>query len=162
MGRKDREFGSLEIDKIPLSGRLDMQTATCRILVVDDFEPWRQLVCSVLQEQPDLQVVGEARDGLEAIQKATELKADLVLLDINIPKMNGLEAARLIHEAVPSAKILFVSQISDTAVIAAALNAGGFGYILKIDAGTELLAAIKAILRGENFESRASERLKRP
>jgi len=127
---------------------------------VDDFEPWRRIVCSLLQEQPYLHVVGEAKDGVEAIQKATELKPDLVLLEVDLPKTNGLKAARHIREAAHETKILFLSQIRDTDVIGSALHDGASGYILKIDAGTELLAAIKAILRGENFVSRASERLK--
>jgi len=128
--------------------------STYRILVVDDLEPWRRLISSKVEEHPDLQVVGEAKDGLEAIQKATELKPDLVLLDVDLPKVNGLEVARLIAGAVRNTKILFLSQIIDTDVISAALSDGAWGYILKIDAEAELLAAIAAIIKGERFVSR--------
>jgi len=116
--------------------------------VVDDYEPWRRLVCSLLQKESDLKVVGEARDGLEAVQKAIDLRADLVLMDIDLSKMNGLEAARRIGDAAQGARILFVSQINDTDVIEAALDNGASGYILKMDAEAELLPAIKAIVRG--------------
>ena len=139
-----------------------MQTLRSRVLIVDDFDLWRQFVCSMLHEQPDLEVVGEAKDGLEAIQKATELNPDLVLLEIDLPRMNGLEAARHISEAAHNARMLFVSQIGDRDVIAAALNDGAYGYILKINAGTELLAALKAVLRGEHFVGSANAGLKRP
>ena len=128
-----------------------MQTLRSRILLVDDFEPWRQFVCSMLHDQPDLEVLGEAKDGLEAVQKATELKPDLVLLEIDLPRMNGLEAARHITKAAHNARILFVSQIRDRDVIAAALNDGAHGYILKVNAVAELLPAIKAVLQGEHF-----------
>lgn len=127
---------------------------TYRILVVDDLESWRRLISSKVEEHPDLQVVGEAKDGLEAIQKATELKPDLVLLDVDLPKVNGLEVARLIAGAVRNTKILFLSQIIDTDVISAALSDGAWGYILKIDAEAELFAAISAIIKGERFVSR--------
>ena len=130
--------------------------------MVDDFEPWRQLVCFMLEEQPDLQVVGEAKDGLEAIQKAIELKPDLVLLEIDLAGVTGLEVARRIAEAARNVKILFVSQINDADVIAAALSDGAYGYILKIDAGTELMPAISATVRGENFVNRQANGLKRP
>lgn len=126
---------------------------TYRILVVDDLESWRRLISSKVEEHPDLQVVGEAKDGLEAIQKATELKPDLVLLDVDLPKVNGLEVARLIAGAVRNTKILFLSQIIDTDVISAALSDGAWGYILKIDAEAELFAAISAIIKGERFVS---------
>lgn len=127
---------------------------TYRILVVDDLESWRRLISSKVEEHPDLQVVGEAKDGLEAIQKATELKPDLVLLDVDLPKVNGLEVARLIAGAVRNTKILFLSQIIDTDVISAALSDGAWGYILKIDAEAELFAAISAIIKGERFVSK--------
>jgi DNA-binding NarL/FixJ family response regulator len=83
----------------------------------------------MLQDQPGLDVLGEAKDGLEAIQKATELKPDLVLLEIDLPKMNGLEVARRITQVAHNARILFVSQTRDRDVIAAALNDGAYGYV---------------------------------
>ena len=122
--------------------------------MVDDFEPWRDFVRSVLKTQPGLQVVGEASDGLEAVQKSQELQPDLILLDIGLPTMNGIESARRIQQLVPGAKILFASENSDVDVMRVALSDGGRGYILKSDASGELLPAIWAVLRGDLFISR--------
>ena len=130
-----------------------MATSSIRVLVVDDFEPFRRVVCSALEQMPDLQVIGQASDGLEAVQKAQELKPDLILLDIGLPTVNGIEAAHQISRLLPGATILFVSQNNDADVVAAALGNGAQGYVLKADAGSELLPAIKAILRGERFVS---------
>ena len=88
-----------------------------RALVVDDFEPFRRFVCSRLESRPDLQVIGEASDGLEALEKAQALKPDLILLDIGLPSLNGIEAAHRISRLSPTATILFVSQISDADVV---------------------------------------------
>jgi len=135
-----------------------METSLFRILVADNFEPWRRFVSSALQKQAGLQVVGEANDGLEAIQKACELKADLIVLDILFPNLNGLEVAKRISEVLPKAKILLATQNSDPNVAKAALSNGAHGYLLKADAGSELLRAIEAILRGEQFLSRSVKR----
>ena len=78
-----------------------MATSTIRVLVVDDYEPWRRFVCSTLQKRPELQVVGEVSDGLEAVQQAEQLQPDLIVLDIGLPTMNGIEAARRIREVSP-------------------------------------------------------------
>jgi DNA-binding NarL/FixJ family response regulator len=122
--------------------------------VVDDFEPWRDFVRSALEKQPEIQVVGEASDGLKAVQKSQELQPDLILLDIGLPTINGIESARRIKQVVPGAKILFASENSDVDVIRVALSNGARGYILKADASRELLPAIKAVLRGDRFVSR--------
>jgi len=124
-----------------------------RILVVDDFQPWRQHICSVLQTRPDLRVVAEVGDGLEAVQKAKELRPDLVLLDIGLPSLNGLEAAKGIRQVAPDARIIFVSQSSDGAIVRAALSTGAQGYILKSDAERELLTAVAGVLDGDEFIS---------
>jgi DNA-binding NarL/FixJ family response regulator len=124
-----------------------------RILVVDDYEPWRRSVCSMLKALPDLQVIGEASDGLEAIQKAQTLIPDLVLLDIGLPHLNGLEARNKLRQLVPSAKVLFLSQDSDADVVREALSDGVKGYVLKMDAERELLSGIEATLAGERFVS---------
>ena len=123
------------------------------VLLVDNFEPWRRLVCSRLEANEQLRVVGEAADGLEAVQKAHKLKPDLVLLDISLPNLNGFETARRITQLVPEAKILFVTQTNDADVVKAALSNGARGYLLKADAGSELLPAIETVLRGEKFVS---------
>jgi DNA-binding NarL/FixJ family response regulator len=128
-----------------------MATSSIRALVVDDFEPFRRFVCSTLEQIPDLQVIGEALDGLEAVQKAQELNPDLILLDIGLPKLNGIDAARRIRELSPQSKILFVSQESSVDMVQGAFSAGASGYVVKADAGNELLTAVKAVLRGERF-----------
>lgn len=127
---------------------------SARILLVDDFEPWRRSVRSSLEPHKQFEIVGEAADGLEAVQKAQELKPDLVLLDIGLPNLNGIEAASRIAELVPEAKILFVTQNYDADVLRAALSNGARGCILKMDAVHELLPAVEAVLRGKKFVSR--------
>jgi DNA-binding NarL/FixJ family response regulator len=131
-----------------------LATSSIRILVVDDFEPWRQQVCGILQTRPELHVVAEAADGLEAVRKAQELKADLILLDIGLPNLNGLEAANQICQVAPDAKIIFLTQNSDRDVVQAALTTGARGYVQKQNATTELLPAVEAVLRGQGFVSR--------
>lgn len=128
-----------------------MAILSVRVLVVDDFEPFRRSVASLFQRQPELEIIGEAADGLEAVQKAATLQPDLVLLDIGLPKLNGIQAAGRIHELSPKSKILFVSQESSPELVKAALAAGASGYVVKTDAGSELLSAVNAVVRGEVF-----------
>jgi DNA-binding NarL/FixJ family response regulator len=123
------------------------------ILIVDDYEEWRRQVGLLLQMRPELQVVGEAADGSEAVQRVEELKPDLVLLDIGLPKLNGIEVARRIRQLSPNSKIIFVSQDNSLDALQAALSTGAHGYVYKADAGRDLLAAIEAVLRGERFVS---------
>ena len=136
--------------------RLDgdyLATLAARILVVDDFEPWRRQVCSMLQTRPELRVVAEVGDGLEAVQKAKELKPRLVLLDIGLPNLNGLESANRIRQVAPDTAIIFLTQNRDKDVVPAALGTGARGYVLKTDAGRELLTAVAGILCGDDFVS---------
>jgi DNA-binding NarL/FixJ family response regulator len=121
--------------------------------VVDDHETFRQFVRSKLGERTEIQVVGVAADGLEAINKAKELRPDLILLDIGLPCLNGIEAARQIRKIVPESKILFLSQESDPDLVQEALSVGAAGYVLKARAGRELLAAVAAINQGKRFVS---------
>jgi DNA-binding NarL/FixJ family response regulator len=107
----------------------------------------------MLKRRPELRLVGEVADGLEAVQKASELKPDLILLDISLPKLNGIEAAKQIRQVVPGAKILFLTLNSDPDVVAAALDTGAKGYLLKGDAGSELLPAIEAVLQDKQYVS---------
>jgi DNA-binding NarL/FixJ family response regulator len=122
-----------------------------RILVVDDFATWREQVRAVLQSRLDLKVVAEAQDGLEAVRKAEELKPDIILLDIGMPTLNGMEAAERISNIVPDAKILFVTQENDPEVAATALSNGAKGLVLKINAHRELLPAVQTVLEGRCF-----------
>ena len=122
-----------------------------RVLVVDDFENWRRQVRSLLQARPAWQVVAEASDGSEAVQKAEDLKPDLILLDIGLPKLNGIEAAQRIRQRSPSSKIIFLSQNSNLDFVRAAVGTGAFGYVRKTDAGRELLPAVVAVLGACNF-----------
>lgn len=127
--------------------------SSVRVLVVDDFEPFRRFVCSTLAQSPGLQVVGEGSDGLEAVQKTEELKPDLVILDIGLPRLNGIEAARQIHKLTPESRIIFLSQESSPDVVQVALNLGAWGYVVKTRAGSDLLAAVDTILGGKRFVS---------
>lgn len=124
-----------------------------RILVVDDFQPFREFVSAALGEKLEYRIVGEASDGLEAVNKAKGLSPDLVLLDIGLPGIDGLEAAKRIHAAVPGTKILFVSMNSNAVLVRVALSNGAKGYVLKTDAGRELVTAIEAVLQGRRFVS---------
>jgi len=118
------------------------------ILLVDDCEPWRQQVRSIFLTRSELRVESEAADGLEAVQKAQELQPDLILLDIGLPNLNGLEAARRIRQVAPKAGILFLTQQNDEDIKRAALSTGAQGYILKTDACTQLLPAVAGVLGG--------------
>ena len=124
-----------------------------RVLVVDDYEPWRRHVCSMLKTRPELKVVGEASDGLEAVRIAEELKPDLILLDIGLPHLNGIDVSHQLCQTVPGAKILFLTQNNDAGLVQAVLSNGVQGYVLKAGAGSDLLPAIKAVLQGEKFVS---------
>jgi DNA-binding NarL/FixJ family response regulator len=121
---------------------------------VDDYDPFRRFICSTLRKRPELQIVGEVSDGLEAVQKAEELQPDLIVLDIGLPSLNGIEAARRIRKLSPKSKILFVSQESAADVVQEALALGVLGYVVKAHAGSELLAAVEAVLEGRQFVSR--------
>jgi two-component system response regulator NreC len=107
-----------------------------------------------LASQEHLRVVGEASDGLEAVREACELKPDIILLDVGLPNLNGLEAASRIAHSTPDSKIVFLTTLKDRDIVERALSNGAKGYVLKEDARTELLAAIAAVLQGQHFVSR--------
>jgi DNA-binding NarL/FixJ family response regulator len=131
--------------------------AAIRILIVDDFKGWRLQVRLLFQARPEWQVIAEASDGSEAVQMAEELKPDLILLDIGLPKLNGIEAARRIRRFSPSSKIVFVSMNNGLDIVRAALSTGALGYVLKTDARVELLPAVDAVLRGNQYVSSSLE-----
>ena len=132
---------------------ISMPIALVRILLVDDFEPWRHSVRSMLKRHPHLRLVGEVADGVEAVQEASKLHPDLILLDIGLPGLNGIEAAKQILQVVSGTKILFLTLNDDPDLVRAALDTGAKGYVLKRDAGSELGPAIEAVLQGKQFIS---------
>jgi two-component system response regulator NreC len=132
----------------------DRQPATVRILLVDDFDPCRTLVSLILQDQPGYHIVGEAADGAEAVQTAEELNPDLVVLDMSLPGLDGIEVARQIRSCSPGSTILFLTGNHDLEIARQALYAGARGYVHKFDVVAELAAAAKAVLSGQRFASR--------
>ena len=130
-----------------------MAASSTRVLVVDDFEPYRRFLCSRLQKRPELQVIGEVSDGLEAVQRAQELHPDLILLDISLPVLSGIEAARRILEISPPSKILFVTENRSTEMARNVLSMGACGYLVKSDSASELLPAVEAVLQGKLYVS---------
>jgi DNA-binding NarL/FixJ family response regulator len=143
------------LEESGLNGEVEhLEASTVRVLVVDDHEPFRRFVCATLGQRPDLDVIGEASDGLEAVHKAEELKPDLIVLDIGLPTLNGMEVARRIRKLCPECKILFMSQGSSLDVAQAAFSLGAMGYVVKAHAGSELLAAVESVCQGRRFVSK--------
>ena len=124
-----------------------------RVFIVDDYTPWRCFVSSRLQKLPGYQVIGEASDGLEGVRKTEELQPDLILLDVALPSLTGIEVARRIRQVSPASRILFVSQNHSLEWATEALNTGAGGYVVKSDAAKDLLRGIKAVLEGKRFIS---------
>jgi len=124
-----------------------------QVLVVEDFEPYRLFAKSSLAKKDGLQVISEATDGLQAVDKARELKPDLILLDIGLPKLNGIEAAKAILAAAPECKIIFLTQETSPDVVREALKLGAYGYVVKSRAATDLLPAVQSALDGKRFIS---------
>lgn len=120
-----------------------------RILLVDDHELFREGVARVLNNQPDMEVVGQAKDGLEALTKADELRPDLVLMDINMPLSGGLEAAGLIHHRVPESIIIMLTAYEEEEKLFNAIKAGAQGYILKSSSSKGLIRGVRGALEGE-------------
>lgn len=116
-----------------------------RVLIVDDYAPWRQFLRSALQKKTELEIVGESADGLQAIQQAQELRPDLILLDLGLPTLDGIEAARQLRRLLPQSRIVFVSQESSPDVVREALSTGAQGYVVK-QSVRDLLQAVSAAL----------------
>ena len=129
---------------------------TFRTLIVEDNDDYRQILRVILQRKTRCKVVGEASDGIEAVRRAEILEPDLILLDIGLPTLSGIEVARRIRNLVPDATILFVSQNSSPEIVEAVLEIGALGYLLKSDAA-ELPVAINTVLKGKQFISSGLE-----
>jgi DNA-binding NarL/FixJ family response regulator len=115
------------------------------VLLVDDYAPFRRLLCVLLEDIPGVQIIGEASDGLEAVQKAEALHPDLILLDIGLPKLSGIQAAKKIVNSVPDSKIVFLSQETSDDIVEEAFRLGAFRYLGKVHAGTEVEKAVEAV-----------------
>jgi DNA-binding NarL/FixJ family response regulator len=126
-----------------------------QILLVDDFIPWHNFIRETLESEHDLTIAATAIDGLGAVQKATELQPDIILMDLGLPGLNGIEATRQIRMTSPASKILFLSADCTFDAFEPAFQVGASGYVLKWDADVDLLAGIRSILRGEQFISRS-------
>jgi len=128
-----------------------------RMLVVDDYEPFRRYVCATLKKNVLFSVIAEVSDGSEAVREAEILQPDLILLDIGLPGLDGIEAARRIRRLSPDSKILFVSQESSSDMIKAALSIGALGYVIKAHAASELLAAVETVCGGGQYVSNGND-----
>jgi DNA-binding NarL/FixJ family response regulator len=127
---------------------MDQPTERIRVLVADDHPVFRRGMRAILGAEPDTELVGEATDGEEAVARALELRPDVILMDLNMPKMTGIEATRRILEACPDTAILMLTMFEDDKSIFAAMRAGARGYVLKGADGTETLWAIRAVANG--------------
>ena len=132
-----------------------------RVLVADDHPVFRYGMRAILGAEPDTEIVGEATDGVEAVTLAAELRPDVILMDINMPGVNGIEATRWITEANPDTGILMLTMFEDDDSVFAAIRAGARGYVLKGADGEETIRAIRAVAGGEAiFGPTVARRLK--
>ena len=129
-----------------------------RILVGDDHGIVRAGIKLLLERQPDIEVVAEATDGVQAVEQALAVRPDLCILDVGMPRMTGLQAAREIRAHLPDAKVLILSMHDDEHYLFEALKAGASGYVLKREADQDLVGAIRAVGGGEAFLTNAAER----
>ena len=116
-----------------------------RVLVVDDHDTVRRAICALLRSDPDIEVICDVAGGVHAVRKAKELLPDVIVLDITMPKLDGLKTARRIRKVAPLTEILFLSQHDSVESVRQALRAGGRGYVVKSDAAKELITAVRAV-----------------
>jgi DNA-binding NarL/FixJ family response regulator len=124
-----------------------------RVLVVDDFEDWRRFVSAELKQESGFDIIDEVSDGLEAVEKVQELQPDLVVLDIGLPHLSGIEAAKRIGKLAMRSRILFLTQNHTPEIAGECFGVGASGYVVKADAGNELLIAAQAVVQGKRFVS---------
>jgi DNA-binding NarL/FixJ family response regulator len=129
--------------------------SSVRVMVVEDFPLFCRLICAKLEQRPELRVVGVVSDGLEAVLKAEELKPELILLDIGLPTLNGIDAARRIRRLLPESKIIVLSLHTSPPFVQEAMGLGAWGYVFKSHAEAHLLTAIDAVLSGKRYVSSA-------
>jgi DNA-binding NarL/FixJ family response regulator len=126
-----------------------------RVLVAEDFEPFRLLIHSMLESSLNLQIICEVSDGVKAVRKTEELQPHLIVLDVGLPSLNGIAAARQIRRLSPQSKIVFLSLESSPDVVHEAICVGNAVYVTKTAVGTDLLPAIEAVLQNRQFVSNA-------
>ena len=126
-----------------------------RVLVVDDAAHWRKFVDFILRIDPELEIVAEAASGHEALRKAEQLEPEIVLLDISLPGMSGIEVCRHMLRQNPGTRIIFVTQETDVDIVYEALRIGATAFVVKSDAASQLVTAIHAALKGKAFLSRS-------
>jgi DNA-binding NarL/FixJ family response regulator len=124
-----------------------------KILVVDDSLPWQGFVVRHVETETEFKVIAIAGDGSDAVRKAKELRPDVILMDLCLPDISGVEVTRQIRKLCPHSKILFLSMHDEFEIIQAAFDAGASGYVLKWDSGRDLIPGIRAILLGRQFVS---------
>jgi DNA-binding NarL/FixJ family response regulator len=132
--------------------------SSARLLIADDHGIVRAGIRLLLERQPEIEVVAEASDGVEAVQEALATKPTLAILDVSMPRMTGLQAAREIRAQLPETRVLMLSMHDDEHYLFEALKAGASGYVLKREADQDLVGAVRAVGRGEAFLTNAAER----
>jgi DNA-binding NarL/FixJ family response regulator len=134
---------------------------TIRVLLADDHAIIRDGLRALLQSIPDIEVVDAVSNGRTAVQRTIELRPDVVVMDIAMPDLNGIEAARILREKLPAARVVMLSMHSDSEHVYRALEAGAVGYLLKESAGEEVVSAVRAVQLGRTYLSRSLETLER-
>lgn len=126
-----------------------------RVLVADAFKPWREVICNLLENELNLLILHSSSNGTDAVRQAAHHRPDLVILDVDLPGLNGIEVARQISQLSPNSKLLFLTMNVDPDVVRAAFDAGAHGYVLKTDAAKDLLVAVPQVSTGKRFISAA-------